>query len=140
MIDDQDALTEIRNSWNGVRQLQSQIRANTSFAFARGGVTVGNLSSMAHNLPLLHACAVLNDTLQQLCNEGKFACRQRTLGALLHASKTELPWSDWDLIEEVKKDRNDLAHDGTLISVELCIQYINAIEEELVVFGVLQNG
>ena len=100
-------------------------------------MTVRNLSELAYNLPLVHACAVLNDTLLQLRDEGQFSCRKFFLGALLHDSRLSLPWADWTFMSEIVYKRNSLAHRGNLVSANDCLRYIEAIENELTAWNIL---
>jgi len=93
----------------------------------------------AHNLPFVHACAVLNEVLRQLRDEGRFACDGRTLGALVGASKDQLPWCDFVATTELVKRRNEVAHDAKLVPRGECWQYIDAIKAQLLAWGVLQS-
>lgn len=140
MIKNPNVIAEIQNHWRGVRQLQQVIRNNTTFCFASGGITVGNLSSLAHNLPLLNACAVLQDSLLQMRAEGVFACGNIFFGALHKASKNLVPWVDWILIQDVIKERNRLAHDAVVVPVNDCLRFVDAIEQELIAWNLLKKS
>ncbi|MCH5374334.1 MAG: hypothetical protein JJ992_10170 [Planctomycetes bacterium] len=131
MIQDPIALAEIQQQWDGARQLRERIKANAVFGFTGAHIPVLNLSSLAYNLPFLHACAVLNDALLQLRDEGVYACRSIFLGALHNASKSAIPWNDWPLVGELIDRRNELAHKAVVISRKDCFRYIEAIENEL---------
>jgi hypothetical protein len=77
MIADLTALHEIRSTWNGVEVLTQQIQVGLFASVGIiGGVYPFSVADAAHNLPFLHAYSVLNDTLQQLASEGKFACKR----------------------------------------------------------------
>src|ERR671923_2534726 len=100
MIADQAALDEIRQSWRGVEALRDKLQRALLGSFAQGASFVVFVADAAHNLPLVHAYAVLNDVLEQLSKEGHFRCNSIFLGALLAESKEKLPWKDFPLINE----------------------------------------
>lgn len=88
MIRDATALAEVRQSWGGVEALRSRLQVS---AFASVGVLGGSfpfvLANAAHNLPFIHAYAVLNDVLEQRAAEGHFNCKSIFLGELLKKSE-----------------------------------------------------
>jgi len=106
-------------------------------SFAQGGSFVALIADIPHNLPFLHACSVLNDTLEQFRDEGPFGCKSFFLGALLKASELSLPWKDFSLISKAVDRRNALAHNGAILPRGECWQYIDAIEVELKYWKVL---
>jgi hypothetical protein len=142
MITDPKALEDLRVSWDGVRLLRLKIyRAITGSATLPGSFTVF-IADAAHNLPFLQACAVLNDVLAQLRDEQHFRCgrlgNDRTpLGALVRDSEHALPWRNYPLIKEAKCCRNALAHRAKIIPHADCWRYIDAIEAELVQWGIV---
>lgn len=58
----------------------------------------------------------------------------------MEASKTRLPWINYELVDEGKDKRNQVAHEAKHISIEECIKYINAIEEELKNWNILSKS
>ena len=138
MIRDETALLEIRSSWQGVEALRStlQVSALASVGVI-GGVFPFALSNAAHNLPFIHACAVLNDVLEQLAVEGHFSCRSIFLGELLRKSEHALGWQDFALIAEAALRHNDVAHRGKLLDRGDCWKYIDAIKVELRAWAVV---
>jgi len=48
-----------------------------------------------------------------------------------------LLWQDYKNITNGRNGRNDLAHEAKLLSKDKCLEYIDAIETELKVWGVL---
>jgi hypothetical protein len=138
MITDPVTLAELQSLWNGVRSFQQRIRNNTVFAFGGGGgIGATNLGRLAHNLPFLNGCAVLNDALLALRDQGVFTCRSFFLGALHKESKSVIPRVDWALIHEVIDKRNDLAHKSIVVPIDDCLRYVDAIECELEAWGIL---
>src|SRR5262249_579545 len=138
MIRDAVVLADIRADWAGVEAIRAKLQRS---AFAAKGLIGGSypftLADAAHNLPFVHAFAVLNDLLEQLAKESVFTCNRRELGTLLKASEKHLPWQDFALISTGKDRRNDVAHRGELLERGECWQYIDAIKRELVAWGVI---
>lgn len=138
MIRDVTALTEVRQNWAGVEALRSQLQVS---AFASVGAIAGmypfTLANAAHNLPFIHAFAVLNDVLKQLADEGHFACKSIFLGALLKQSKTALVWQDFSLISSGVGCRNEVAHRGQLLERADCWRYVDGVKVELSTWGVI---
>jgi hypothetical protein len=138
VIQDATALTEIQQSWNGVEALRSKLQVS---AFASVGVIGGTfpftLANAAHNLPFIHAYAVLNDALKQLADGGRFTCKSIFLGELLKKSETVLPWQDFALISVGVGRRNDVAHRGQLLDRGDCWKYVDAVKAELSAWGII---
>jgi hypothetical protein len=143
MIADATILEEQRKSWNGVRVLYSKIHVAwmASMVGSSAAIFIGDA---VHNLPFLHACAVLNDVLEQLAKEQPFQDKNsgtrykgRELGRLIAASESVLSWENLPLIWEAVKRRNDLAHHADIVPRDGCKKYIDAIEAELVRWGIV---
>jgi hypothetical protein len=108
--------------------------------FSEGGTSATLAANAAHNLPFVHACAVLNDVLEQLSDEGHFQCKTFRLGALLDKSENRLPWQDFQTIKNAVSRRNDIAHHGDVIPRAECWRFIDAIRAELVSWKILTPG
>ena len=139
MIRDAGVLSEIRRNWDGVELLRDRLKASAFASVAgKGGRFPSVLADAAHNLPFIHGCAILNDVLEQLRDEGHFKCRSRFLGALVEASEAQIAWRDYPLIkDEVVERRNGVAHRAELISRGDCWRYVDAVKAELCGWGVL---
>jgi len=137
MISDQAALEEFRNSWKGVEALRDRLQGALLGSFAQGASFVIFVADSAHNLPFVHAYAVLNDVLKQLAIEGHFQCKSIFLGHLLNASKDKLLWENFPGIKEGADRRNDVAHRGEVLPRADCWKYIDAIRDQLVAWRVL---
>ena len=137
MITDTAALTEIRESWRGVEGLRHKLQTALLGSFSQGATFAIFAADAAHNLPFVHACAVLNDVLEQLKQEGHFHSKSIFLGALLSASKAKLPWNDFPMIEEAVARRNDVAHRAEVLPRADCWRFIDAIRDELVSWSIL---
>jgi hypothetical protein len=131
MISDADVLAEVRKSWNGVEGLRGKVQRAFLGAVARGGVAAIFFVDAAHNVPFIHACAVLNDVLEQLQKEGHFNCNSFFLTKLVRSSKSHLPWNDLPLVEEAVKRRNNIAHRADVLPRGDCWRFIDGIRSEL---------
>ena len=140
MIRDASALREIQQSWNGVEILRERLKVSAFASMSDfGGMFPTLLANAAHNLPFLHACAVLNDVLEQLRDEGHFDCRYRFLGTLVMASRDKISWRDYALInDKVVKRRNGVAHHAELLDRGDCWKYVDAKKDELRGWGVIE--
>lgn len=138
MIRDAKALSEVRKSWAGVEALRLRLHRS---AFASVGVIGATfpaaLADAAHNLPFVHAYAVLNDVLVQLADEWHFTRKGILLGELIKKSPQVLPWQDFALVPTGVKHRNDVAHRGKLLGRGDCWTYIDAVKTERSAWGVL---
>ena len=115
MINNDDASREIRESWKGVITLRSKVKRAIMGAVAFGGTPAVFAADAVNNLPFIHSCSVLNETLLLLAKEGKFKCDSIFLGRLVNKSKNSLPWQDFDTTVELVARRNDLVHGGAVL-------------------------
>lgn len=137
MITDKTALAAIQNSWKGVELLRQKLQIGF-FASASQGAVSFSVVDAAHNLPFVHACAVLNDALEQLRDEQCFNCGGKHLGALLDASNGKLPWRNFQIIKEAVQKRNDIAHRAEILPRAECWRYMDAIKDELRSLNIIQ--
>jgi hypothetical protein len=114
VIRDATELAEVQANWAGLEALRSKLQrsAFAPVAGAIGGTYPFALANAAHNLPFIHAFAVLNDVLEQLAKEQQWPYQGRVLGRLLEDSEQALPWRGFGLIEAGAERRNDVAHRG----------------------------
>jgi hypothetical protein len=137
MIKDLAVLQEVQNSWRGVEALRDKLQRALLGSFAQGASFAIFAADAAHNLPFVHACAVLNDVLEQLKEEKHFQCKSFFLGKLLAASEAKLPWTNFDTIREAATRRNAVAHRGEVLPRKDCWRYIDAIKSELVTWNIV---
>jgi hypothetical protein len=135
MIKDATEWAEIRKDWAGVEHLRVSLVVSANATSP--GLFPFFLQKAAHNLPFMHAFAILNDALEQFAKEGHFKCKSRFLGDLLPASEKALPWRDFALMSAGVVRRNDVAHKGKLLETVECWKYIDAIKGELSAWGIL---
>jgi hypothetical protein len=137
VIKDKSVIKELRESWGTVISTKNTIKANHVWAFAGGGYTSKTFRDLSYNLTLLFAFSVVENALLQLRDEGMFSSKFSQLSALMKNSKYKIPWVDYLLIDEARNKRNAIAHKREWIGLELCLSYLDAIEAELVGWGVL---
>jgi len=137
MIKNAKVLATVRKNWAGVEALRGSLDVSAYAAIGGGGLFPFRLSNAAHNLPFLHASAVLNDVLEQLAKEGYFECEERALGKLLRASEGVLSWKNFALMMALLDRRNALAHRGKVFDRTESWKYVDAIKVELTAWGVL---
>lgn len=129
MISNTATAEEIRLDWNGIEVFRRKLGGRT--------LLVGNsffttpVYDEAHNIPFLHACAILNNVLEILKDEGHFSCRSRELGRLQENSRNVLKYDNYSLINEIREARNGLAHNAKIYNKTDCWKYIDAIKSQL---------
>jgi hypothetical protein len=138
VINDKLIKKELRESWNTVLSTKEMVKANIVFAFAGGGYTSKQFRNLSYNLTLLFAFTVVENALLQMRDEGKFKSKSSQLGALMDNSKNKIPWTDYQKIDEARNKRNEIAHQQKWIDLELCLSYLDAIEVELINWGILR--
>ncbi len=135
MIDDPQTKSEIAQDWRGVRKLcESSHRQWVSWG---GSVINETRPEDSYNLPLVLAYAVLDRVLRELRDQGEFTCKAWQLGKKMAASQNALPWQDYDLVNDGRVARNDLAHQAKLLSKADCLRFIDAVESELKAWGIV---
>jgi hypothetical protein len=137
VIKDADARRDLVASWKAVRAAQGRVEMNVRYASAGGGGLSRSFLDSCHNLILIYAFAVFSDVLSQLRDEGAFKCKAWMLQKLMSASREGLPWKNFALVDEGRQRRNDAAHDFKVIPRRDCAKFIDAIEQELVAWGLL---
>jgi hypothetical protein len=140
MIADLIVLQEVRDAWEFVRDSRNIVVGNCN----RGAWVIGfnqkGMRDICFNLLLASAYSVLEDTLRQLRDEGKFASKDSRLGPLIGKSHPALAWLDVALVDAGRVDRNQSIHARTFLPHAKCRDYIAAIEQELVAWGVLVSA
>lgn len=137
MVKDQAKLQNIQASWKTVCAVQDRVGANLAAGSGMFGFVTHNFRDLTHSLVLLFAFSVLQDTLTQLRAESAFTSGGNQLGRLMEGSETALPWVDFTKVDEGRVRRNNLAHEMQVLPRGDCWEYIDAIENELLAWGVL---
>lgn len=137
MIQDPIMLQSLRQEWEAVRNAQRRVQLHLSAAVGGLSFFPHKLADISHSLVILFACAVLKDVLTQLRNERNFTSKSNLLGELMDSSKATIPWVNFGLVDRARKKRNGVAHDQKILPRAECWKYINAIEKELVNWGIV---
>ena len=131
MITDKQAMIDAVSGWLTVRKMQDMTQKNIVWAFASGGYTSPEFRSLPYNLALVFAYGVLDDVLRSLKDEGVISPKKSGLKAFMDASRTILPWVDFDLVDKGREERNKLAHELTVVPLNDCLKYTDAVGVEL---------
>ena len=129
-------MNSIDDKWKVILSL---LRTHTSTIVPGTGYVSLQIPKEHFNLPFILAYSLLDEVLSEMRNNNVFTCSTWMLGAKMNASQTILPWVDYDVINDGKDKRNDLAHNGVLLSQEECNKYISAIGIELKCWGSLSS-
>ena len=135
MIRDPKTKSEIAQDWRVVRKL-CKAGYRTWMIPGAGSITEQRPED-SYNLPLVLAYAVLDRVLRELRDQGDFTCKAWQLGKKMAASQNALPWQDYDLVNDGRVARNDLAHQAKLLSKADCLRFIDAVESELKAWGIV---
>lgn len=136
MITNLDALEDIQASWLGVAKLAKHPE-HYSIPSPMVTMVVPAGPPELLNLPFFLAYAVLDSVLSQLIEEGQFACNSWKLKPKMLASISVLPWQNYAKVDQGRVHRNELAHEAKFLSREDCRLYIQAVESELIAWGIL---
>ena len=135
MIRNRQAKSEIAQDWRVVRKLCAGSHRQ-SFLPGFGYISETRPAD-SYNLPLVLAYAVLDLVLRELRDQGEFTCKAWQLGKKMAASQNALPWQDYDLVNNGRDARNDLAHQAKLLSKADCLRFIDAVESELKAWSIV---
>jgi hypothetical protein len=133
VVKDPNVRAEIEREWRSIRAM---VNWNRSGSLPGGGYINETPPEEFYNLPFVLAYSVLDDVLAQMIVEHIFKCAKKNgycfnLGDKMLSSKRGLSWKDYATVDAGRKRRNDVAHNGILHSKEVCVKYINAVEDEL---------
>jgi hypothetical protein len=137
MIKDPDALEETQQAWKTVRVAQAMVKTNLNAGMFGLVPQTHGFRNLSHGLVLLFAYAVLEDTLSQLAGEGVFMSKGWQLKSLMKESKKAIAWIDFDLVDQGRDCRNDLAHRQKIPERADSWRYVDAVEAELIGWEVL---
>jgi hypothetical protein len=137
MIRDPATKSEIARDWAGVRKLVSSVHQSYMIPGA-GFINVGRPED-SFNLPFLLAYAVLDQVLNEFIDQGEFSCKSRRLGEKMLASRSFLPWQDYSRVDAGREARNRLAHEAVLLPRANCVEFVEAVELELISWGLVER-
>ncbi len=125
---------DIKSAWATVQKLAYKMSRARIAGGSFGAVMINETpSDELTNLPFVLAYAVLHDALAALDTKGVWASLK--LAKKMKASRAHLPWINFDLVDEGRDKRNDLAHESKLLSRADCLRYIEAVGVELKAWG-----
>jgi hypothetical protein len=137
MIKDKTIKQELRDSWHTVLSTKDMIARNNAGAITSRATQTDEFRNLTNNLLLLFGFSVVEKALLQFKDEGNIKSSSNQLGSLMKKSKNKICWVNYDLIREAKKKRDLIAHEQIWISRDICWKYLDAIEVELINWGVL---
>ena len=135
MIRDAVTKSEIVRDWAVLRKLSSAV--HRSWMSGGGDFINETRPEDSYNLPFLLAYAVLDQVLSELTAQGDFSCKSWKLGEKMAASRSRLPWQDYDTVQAGKEARNKLAHEAALVAKVDCLRFIDTVERELKFWAVI---
>ncbi len=112
-----------------------------TYLLSGNGFFSSQASIESFNLASLLAFAILQQALNRLKNEGRFNCKGKRplLGTLMEKAKDKLIWREYELLSAGIGVRNDFAHEAKLAPKDDCLKYIQAVENELKGWGILED-
>ena len=128
MIHDTATRQDVARQWSVICKLCQESRRQYQIA---GGIINETRPEDSYNLPFVLAYALLDQVLSEMCDQGLFLCSSWQLGAKMAASKAALAWLSYGDVEAGKTARNELAHEGKLVSKNDCLRYVRAVGLEL---------
>jgi hypothetical protein len=143
MIKNATIFQEVRDEWKFAITTQNSINVTMGFYEKRAdGAYFDHFLNLIHGFVLTFAFSVLQNTLEQLRDEGVFNCGGNILGNLMNASngkKSKMKWLNFPLVDEGRDKRNKLVHCQKFLKRTDTWKYIDAIEKELIGWKVLDR-
>ncbi len=76
-------------------------------------------------------------SLPHPCDTKGMVVRNPSLAHCMKIARVPLTWTDFNVVDDGRQRRNDLAHEAKLLTKVDCLKYIEAIEAELAAWGVV---
>jgi hypothetical protein len=137
LITDIPALATIRSEWSAVVKVRE--RMNKLMSGPVGSVADGALHSVVYNLPLLLAFDVLGKVLRALKRQRQVPGERDQLGDLMDIFQGDPSWLEWSVLRDGVRRRNAIAYAGELFSGVECLTDIEAVEEQLREWEILES-
>ena len=116
-----------------------QVQLNVaSITFSCGGPS-HQFRNFVYNLVLIFAYSVLKDTLLEMQDKNVFVSKKTNLGFLMKKSKSKINWIDFEVLDQGREIRNQIAHENKIIKRVECWKYIDAIDAQLIAWDVFGN-
>jgi hypothetical protein len=136
LITDAHALAAIRSDWSAVVRMRE--RMNKLMVGPVGSVADGALHSVVYNLPLLLAFDVLGKVLRALKKQRQLPGERDQIGDLMDIFQGDPSWLEWSVLRDGVRRRNAIAYAGELFSGVDCLADIEAVEEQLREWEILE--
>lgn len=136
LITDAHALAAIRSEWSAVVRMRE--RMNKLMVGPVGSVADGALHSVVYNLPLLLAFDVLGKVLRALKKQRQVPGERDQIGDLMDIFQGDPSWLEWSVLRDGVRRRNAIAYAGELFSGVECLADIEAVEEQLREWEILE--
>jgi hypothetical protein len=137
LITDVSALSTIRTEWSAVVAVREHMRK--LMAGPVGSISDGALHSVVYNLPLLLAFNVLERALRALKRQRQVPGSSEQLGDLMDMFQGDPSWLEWSVLRDGERRRHAIACTGELFSGVECLADIDAVEEQLRAWGILES-
>lgn len=136
LITNAHALAAIRSEWSAVVRMRE--RMNKLMVGPVGSVADGALHSVVYNLPLLLAFDVLGKVLRALKKQRQVPGERDQMGDLMDIFQGDPSWLEWSVLRDGVRRRNAIAYAGELFSGVECLADIEAVEEQLREWEILE--
>jgi hypothetical protein len=138
IITDARALSAIRTEWSAVVKVREHMRKLMTGPV--GSIADGALHSVVYNLPLLLAFNVLEKVLRALKRQRQIPGSSEQLGDLLDMFQGDPSWLEWSVLRDGERRRQAIVGSGELFSGVECLTDIEAVEEQLGAWKILESG
>jgi hypothetical protein len=138
LITDARALATIRIEWSAVVKVREHMRKLMTGPV--GSIADGALHSVVYNLPLLLAFNVLEKVLRALKRQRQIPGSSEQLGDLLDMFQGDPSWLEWSVLRDGERRQHAIVASGELFSGVECLTDIQAVEEQLGAWEILESG
>ncbi len=139
MLKDPQRLKDLQLEWATVRAAQAKVSRSVAAGMSSTGTVPLDFVDFANSLLLLFGFSVLESVLQELRDQGTFACGFNTLSRLMRASKGAITWTNYDEVDKARDRRNLVAHEQTWLPRAETWKHLDAIERELISWSVVPS-
>ena len=140
MITDLQELESLREKWAEVKRLQNALKVGLFASMGMGiggGIFPHRVADVCYCLIFVFACSVLEDALRQANKEQGWTPKRVGFEQLMKLSRGNVPWCDFNAVDEARKKRNKIGHERDYLSRDVAWTQIDVIERELKDWGVV---
>jgi hypothetical protein len=140
LIGDFTMVEQLRSEWRTVEKTLSDIDYDYRWVGWFGVSLRDDYAELGSALCLLFAVSIVEHALLQMREEGRFSCARSSLGELMSASRrASVPWVDLATMNEIREQRNRLAHMGLRPKEVDSRRYISIIGRQLASWGLVAS-